>query len=321
MNDVDPTAWFERRTWQTRRHGVDELRALKGDRRVAVVLPALNEEATVGDLVRATVPLTTGPTPLVDELVVIDSGSTDRTVEYARAAGARVVHRHEVLPHVPVLQGKGEVLWRSLAATTADVIVFMDSDLVDTDPAALIPALIEPILTTTEVELVKGFYRRPLRIDGQETDTGGGRVTELLARPLLCALFPSLSRIVQPLGGEYAATRSLLRSVPFASGYGVEIGLLIDTRRSRGLDAIAQVNIGVRKHRNRSLLELGVMSGRILSTVLARAGALDPGTTLTQFHEVAGQWLPDDHEVSGWDRPPMETVGQAARTADAAPSR
>ena len=194
---------------------------------MSVVLPALNEEETVGAIVAAIVPLTRGDAPLVDELVVVDSGSTDRTIAVATAAGARVVRRTDVVPHLPPLPGKGEVLWRSLAATSGDVIVFLDSDLVDFDPA-FVPSLLGPILTLPGVGLVKGFYRRPLRLETTEEESlehGGGRVTELLARPLLAALRPELAGVVQPLGGEYAATRELLESVPFACGYGVEIGL------------------------------------------------------------------------------------------------
>ena len=142
------------------------------------------------------------------------------------------------------------MLWRSLAAATGDIIVFVDSDLIDPDPT-FVPKLVGPLLTTEGVHLVKGFYRRPLKVSGSEDANGGGRVTELVARPLLASLRPELSCLLQPLGGEYAGTRELLTSVPFAPGYGVEIGLLIDTYDRLGLDAIAQVNLGVRTHRNR----------------------------------------------------------------------
>jgi glucosyl-3-phosphoglycerate synthase len=253
----------------------------------------------------------------VDELVVLDSGSTDETIERAVAAGAQVIRREEVLPGVEPVPGKGEVLWRSLAATTGDLVVFLDSDLVDFDPV-FVPALLGPLLTSSGVALVKGFYRRPLRLESSELDTGGGRVTELLARPLLAALRPELSGIVQPLGGEYAATRELLESVPFAAGYGVEIGLLLDTHARYGLDALAQVNLGVRKHRNRSLLQLGVMARQILAAALHRCGP--PGTgsdgarnpddagQITQFRQLAGEWLPTTQRVQVTERPPMRQV-------------
>lgn len=310
---MDPVTedWFARRTWQEPAWTVADLIAAKAGRRVAVVLPALDEEATVGAIVTAVLPLTVGPAPLVDELVVMDSGSTDRTVEVAAAAGARVVLRTDVVPELAPVPGKGEVLWRSLAATTADIVCYLDSDLVDFDPA-FVPALLGPLLTAPGVALVKGFYRRPLRLETTQADTGGGRVTELLVRPLLAALRPELAGVVQPLGGEYAGTRELLESVPFAAGYGVEIGLLLDTHASRGLDALGQVNLGVRKHRNRSLLQLGVMARQILAAVLSRcaaeSGTGDSGGALVQFVQVDGEWLPSSTGVDVAERPPMGEV-------------
>jgi glucosyl-3-phosphoglycerate synthase len=299
--------WFARRTWQEPPWTVEELVAAKAGRRVSVVLPALDEEATVGAIVAAIVGLTTGPAPLVDELVVVDSGSTDRTVEVAAAAGARVVLRTDVVPELEPRPGKGEVLWRSLAATTGDVICYIDSDLVDFDPG-FVPALLGPLLVESGVGLVKGFYRRPLRLESTQADTGGGRVTELLVRPLLAALRPELAGVVQPLGGEYAGTRELLESVPFAAGYGVEIGLLLDTFERMGVDGIAQVNLGVRKHRNRSLVQLGAMARQILAAALGRLGVPDAGGALVQFLQVDGEWLPNSTPVAVADRPPMRDV-------------
>lgn len=298
----ETSAWFARRTWQTPQWTPDELVRLKGNRTVSVVLPALDEEATVGAVIASVRPLLGS---VVDELVVLDSGSTDATAAVAAAAGARVVDRMDVLPDWEPLPGKGEVLWRSLAATSGELIVFLDSDLVDPSPG-FVPALLGPLLESPDVRLVKGFYRRPLRLETAEEGTGGGRVTELLARPLLAALRPALSGLVQPLGGEYAATRALLESVPFAAGYGVEIGLLLDTEARHGIDALAQVNLGVRKHRNRSLLQLGVMSRQILGTALGRCGVDSAGGAgLTQFVQASGQWRPDVTEVLVADRPPM----------------
>ncbi|MGX7825198.1 glucosyl-3-phosphoglycerate synthase [Actinokineospora sp. 24-640] len=293
-----------RATWQSPEWTVSQLVLAKGARTVSVVLPALDEEATVAAVVASVRPLLG---TLVDELVVLDSGSVDRTVEVAVAAGARVVRREDVLPDLPCLPGKGEVLWRSLAATTGDLLVFLDSDLVDPDPA-FVPTLLGPLLVASGVHLVKGFYRRPLRVETTDHGTGGGRVTELLARPVLAALRPELSGVIQPLGGEYAATRAFLESVPFAGGYGVEIGLLLDAHTRHGVDGIAQVNLGVRKHRNRSLLQLGIMARQILGTVFTRCGVPVESDTLTQFVQVAGQWLPDTVTVPVSDRPPMREV-------------
>jgi glucosyl-3-phosphoglycerate synthase len=305
-------AWFAQRTWQSPEWTVQELLAAKGDRTVSVVLPALNEQDTVAGVIASVLPLVGS---VVDECVVIDSGSTDRTVAVATGAGARVVARDAVLADLPPLPGKGEVLWRSLAATDADVIVFLDSDLIDPDPG-FVTALLGPMLGRSDVHLVKGFYRRPLRLESAEVGTGGGRVTELLARPLLAALRPELAGIIQPLGGEYAVTREFAESVPFAAGYGVEIGLLLDAHARYGLDGLAQVNLGVRKHRNRSLLQLGVMSRQILGTALARCAVpadTDSAAAFTQFVQVDGEWLPDATDVLIADRPPMREVLAARR--------
>ncbi|HKS53335.1 MAG TPA: glucosyl-3-phosphoglycerate synthase [Pseudonocardiaceae bacterium] len=304
--------WFTEATVQRVSWTAEQLVAAKQGRSISVVLPALNEQATVGALVDALRPLVGG---LIDELVVMDSGSTDGTAEVAGKAGARVVQRTDVLPELAPWPGKGEVLWRSLAATSGDVLVFIDSDLVDFD-AGFVPALLGPVLLRPHTQLVKGFYRRPLRIESQETGTGGGRVTELLARPLLNALRPELAGVVQPLGGEYAATRELLESVPFAAGYGVEIGLLLDAHTRYGLDGLAQVNLGVRKHRNRSLLELGVMSRQILGAALPRCGVVQAGASagITQFVQLGARFLPTETDVLMADRPPMRDV-LAARSA------
>ncbi|OLF07178.1 glucosyl-3-phosphoglycerate synthase [Actinophytocola xinjiangensis] len=298
--DAAARAWFASRTWQSAGWTVAELVAAKGSRTVSVVLPALNEQATVAGVIASIAPLV--PT-LVDELVVVDSGSTDATVEVALAAGARVVHRTDVLSDLEPLPGKGEVLWRSLAATSGDLLVFVDSDLVDPDPM-FVPTLLGPLLLEPDIQLVKGFYRRPLSTE----DSGGGRVTELMARPLLSVLRPELAGVIQPLAGEYAGTRRLLEAVPFASGYGVEIGLLLDAHERVGLPGLAQVNLGVRRHRNQPLAALGVMARQILSTALARCGLPAAPGALTQFVQVADEWLPDTAAVPTADRPPMRQL-------------
>lgn len=295
-------AWFDTHTFQEPTWTTTELVAAKGMRTVSVVLPALDEQETVAGVVAAVRPLLG---TLVEEIVVLDSGSTDATAARAAAAGARVVSREQAVPGLDPVPGKGEALWRSLAATTGDLVVFLDADLVECDPG-FVPALLGPLLTVPGVGLVKGFYRRPIRVEGEHSETGGGRVTELLARPLLAALRPELAGVVQPLGGEYAGTRALLESLPFAAGYGVEMGLLLDTHARHGLGALAQVNLGVRKHRNRSLLQLGVMSRQILGTVLRRCEVNDGGAPLTQFHPLGSTWVAREQPVALADRPPMQ---------------
>ncbi len=287
--------------WSDRLWSIPELVDRKGDRRISVVLPALDEEATVGDVVGSIRPLVGR---LVDELLVIDSGSTDGTIAAARAAGAEVVTREEAVPDVSPRPGKGEVLWRSLAVARGDLIVFIDSDLVLPDPR-YVPRLVTPLLFDTDLHLVKGFYRRPLSTDRPTDADGGGRVTQLLARPLLAALAPELAEIMQPLGGEYAATRELLTDISFAPGYGVEIGILLDCWQRHGIDSIAQVDLGTRLHRNRPTHELTAMSRQIVATLLDRLGIRDSGRGLPQFLADSSGWQRTVSEVSLADRPPM----------------
>lgn len=301
--------WFATNTWHTPPWTREELLRRKADRTVSVVLPALDEEATVAGVVAAVRPWCG---TLVDELVVLDSGSSDDTAARAAAAGARVVDRGDVLPGYEPLPGKGEALWRSLAATSGDLLVFLDADLIEPSPE-FVPALLGPLLCEPAVHLVKGFYRRPLRLerhaaDDDDTAHGGGRVTELLARPVLHALRPELSEVVQPLGGEYAVTRRFAESVPFAVGYGVEIGLLLDAHTRYGLPGIAQVNLGVRKHRHRTLLQLGVTARQILGTALARAGHDAADVAFPQFVLDDGEWRRETSRVALTERPPMAGV-------------
>ncbi|MET9286378.1 glucosyl-3-phosphoglycerate synthase [Nocardia beijingensis] len=278
----------------------DELLERKRHRTVSVVVPALNEEDTVADVVASIRDLVG---TLVDELIVLDSGSTDRTAARARAAGATVYSREQALPAVPPCPGKGEVLWRSLAVASGDFIVFVDADLVAPDPE-FVPSLLAPLLSDDRLRLVKGFYRRPF---GAAAD-GGGRVTQLVARPLLTALAPELGELRQPLGGEYAATRELLRSLPFAPAYGVEIGILIDTWRRHGARAIGQVDLGARAHRNRPLHELAEMSRQVIATLLDRLGIPDSGAALTQYLPDGSSWRAVRGAAPAPDRPPMATL-------------
>jgi glucosyl-3-phosphoglycerate synthase len=296
--------WLAENSWNRPTWTIAELEAAKKGRTISVVLPALNEEETVASVIDTISPMLGG---LIDELIVLDSGSTDDTEIRAIAAGARVVSREQALPELPPNPGKGEVLWRSLAATTGDIVVFVDSDLIDPSPM-FVPNLVGPLLMRDGVHLVKGFYRRPLKVSGSEDANGGGRVTELVARPMLAALRPELSGVLQPLGGEYAGTRELLMSLPFAPAYGVEIGLLIDTYDKLGISAIAQVNLGVREHRNRPLTELGAMSRQVIATLLSRCGITDSGVGLSQFFADGDGFCPRVSRVSLEDRPPMNTL-------------
>ena len=315
----DARAWFEHRTTSATSLAEIDVDALllakrRGGHRISVVLPARNEETTVGVLVRDLVDRWVTDVPLVDELLVVDSNSTDATAEVARAAGAEVVAAGEVLPSHGDRPGKGEALWKSLAATTGDLVVYMDSDLLG-DVGHYVPGLLTPLLLDPRVEYVKGCYTRPLTVDGEHRPAGGGRVTELTARPLLNALWPELAGFVQPLGGEYAGRRSVLEQVPFVSGYGVEVGLLVDLLRICGLQGLAQVDLGTRTHSHQTDAALGKMAGQIVSTVLSRAergrsgrNRLEPGGLLTQFAHDGSGFVPTSHTVAVDERPPMADV-------------
>jgi glucosyl-3-phosphoglycerate synthase len=315
VSSMHPAAsrWFADRTSHAEDWPAQGLRPRKGDTQISVVLPALNEEATVGGIVGRIAEFA-DRTGLIDEIVVMDSGSTDRTAVLATAAGATVWHRDDVLPEFGSRPGKGEVLWKSLAVTKGDLLVYVDADLTNFCEHYL-TGLLGPLLTDPGVMLVKGFYDRPLGgVAG--SPAGGGRVTELMARPLLNAYFPELSGIVQPLAGEYAGRRSLLERIPFAAGYGVEIAMLIDAVRLCGLDALAQVDLDRRGHHHQDTAALGRMAATILHAVLRRVRHDAPvWTQLTQFQRgtAPGVVEPVDIEVTWPDRPPMVSLPGYAR--------
>ncbi|MGW7352154.1 glucosyl-3-phosphoglycerate synthase [Streptomyces sp. NPDC054784] len=341
--------WLERRSWSAADRPLSALldakRAGGADSGVSVVLPALNEERTVGAIVSAIRrDLMTDAVPLVDELVVLDSGSTDRTAAVAGDAGAKVVHRDEVLPRLPALPGKGEVLWRSLLATSGEIVCFVDADLRDFS-SRFVSGVVGPLLTEPDVRLVKAVYDRPLgpvpyepeagaAVPGAHEEPGterggdvgagggpgGGRVTELVARPLLNLHWPLLAGFVQPLGGEYAARRELLERLPFPVGYGVELGLLIDALHTAGLDALAQVDVGVRRHRHQDGQALGRMAAAIYRTAQQRlSGGPLVRPRLTQFERAAsGRFAARTHAVDTEERPPMRDVPEYAARRRAA---
>nr|WP_223188991.1 glucosyl-3-phosphoglycerate synthase [Streptomyces sp. TRM68416] len=310
MEEVE--RWLSTRSWSVTDRPLHQLLNAKQrtGQSVSVVLPALNEEETVGDIVAVIRHDLMQQVPLVDEIVVVDSGSTDRTSEVAAAAGARVVHRDAILPRIPTVPGKGEVLWRSLLATGGDIVCFIDADLKEFR-SEFVSGIVGPLLTEPGVDLVKAMYDRPL---GQAAGQGG-RVTELMARPLLNMHWPQLAGFVQPLGGEYAARRGLLEQLPFPVGYGVELGMLVDALHLVGLDALAQVDVGVRKHRHQDGQALGRMSAAIYRTAqlrLARGHLIRP--SLTQFERGEDGFEPRTYSVDTEERPPMvEIVEYASR--------
>ena len=316
-------AWATYRTGNVNQYKATELARTKRQR-VSVVIPARNEQATIGDIVSVIRRELVEQVPLVDEIVVVNSRSTDATAEIASAAGARVVDQDEITRGLPRMQGKGDALWAGLAASTGDIIAFVDGDLREFSQDFVV-GLVGPLLTDRTIEFVKGFYHRPLiGASGVEVD-GGGRVTELGARPLINLFWPELSGFVQPLAGEYAGRRSTLERIPFVSGYGVEIAMLIDLLDLVGLDALAQIDLGERHHRHQSIDALGRMSAQIMVTAwtrLHRRGLvtepLPPTTLLTQFQRGGDDVLPHLNrqvmvsDVSVTERPPLATLTRPA---------
>lgn len=282
--------------------------------RISLGLPALNEEATVGQVITAIKHELVTRHPLLDEMVLIDSGSTDSTCAIAQALGIPVYQHRDLVPSVGSFRGKGEALWKSLSVLTGDIVAWIDTDIRNIHPR-FVYGIVGPLLKYPRIQYVKGFYRRPIRVGGVLQSTGGGRVTELTARPLLNLFFPELSGVIQPLAGEYAGRRSLLERLPFFTGYGVEIGLLIDILEQVGLDAIGQVDLKRRVHRNQGLVSLSAMAFTILQVVMSR---LEANRRVQLFDELNHTMKLIQHGPEGFhvdlrsledvERPPMASL-------------
>lgn len=321
----DLREWFGKRTFHySQFEPISALREAKErmGTSVSVCIPARNEAPTIGRVVRVLRRALVDRSGLVDEIVVMDGGSGDDTAAIARAEGATVYSEDEVLPEAGPGQGKGEGLWKSLHACRGDIICWVDADIQNIHPR-FVYGLIGPLLADESVHYVKAFYERPLRDRKVTQPTGGGRVTELLARPVLNLFWPELAGIVQPLSGEYAGRRELLEQVRFSSGYGVELGLLIDIARRCGRDAIAQVDLEVRVHRNQDMPALSRMSFGIFQTALTRLaeeGRLEPDsypTTLYQFTNGLREYDMQAHQIVSVERPPIATVDGYRRRREA----
>jgi glucosyl-3-phosphoglycerate synthase len=294
---------------------LDDLLTAKGSTRVSLVVPARNEAGTVGDIVGRVRERLVDTVFLVDEIVVIDSDSTDGTYDAAVSAGAAVHRAAEIRPDLGAHPGKGEAMWKSLFVTTGELVVFMDADLTDWD-THFVPGLLGPLLTWPEVQLVKGFYERP----GEQGPLDGGRVTELVARPLISLLFGDLADLVQPLAGEWAVRRSHFASLSVPTGYAVELAALVDTVAAHGRSAIAQVDLGSRSHGHQPLLDLGGMAVQILAAALSRADPAHLGPEDRASRRILGsadsavlrQFLPGpvpmDKVVEVVERPPAEAL-------------
>ena len=290
--------------------------------RISVGLPTLNEEATIRKVIRAIRSRLVERFPLVDELVVIDSRSDDRTREIAGEEGVPVFIHDEILPETGSYRGKGEALW-SLHVLHGDIVVWIDTDVTSAHPK-FVYGIVGPLLMRPDLQFVKAFYQRPLHIGDELQATGGGRVTELAARPILNLFFPELSGIVQPLSGEQAGRRTLLEQLPFFSGYGGETGLLVDTLQRAGLGAIGQVDMKQRIHRNQSLYDLSKMSFEVLQVAIKRMGEAhgtnlleEANYTMKLIATRGGKLHLEMHDIIDVERPPMATIPayQARRNA------
>ncbi|HEX7948964.1 MAG TPA: glucosyl-3-phosphoglycerate synthase [Candidatus Limnocylindrales bacterium] len=281
---------------------------------VSLVLPTLNEEETIGPIVRRAIREMVGRVPLLDEVLVIDSASTDRTREIAEAEGARVVQHHEVLSRYGAFRGKGEALWKSLYETSGDLVVWADTDVRNWHPR-MVYGTLGPLLHEPRLQYVKGYYQRPIVQAGIMREGGGGRVTELVARPLINLFFPELSGFIQPLAGEYAGRRTLLEQIPFFTGYAVEIGHLVDIAERVGIEGLGQVDLERRIHRNQELEGLSRMSFVILQAVMKRLEErrkvrlfAELGSTMKLPRSGRGRLSLEVQELADLERPPMVRI-------------
>jgi len=309
------TQWLEKNTFHYSEFG-DLHRLVEEKQRknikISLCLPTLNEEKTIAKEIIIMKSELMMRYPLVDELIVIDSGSTDSTVEIAASFGADVYIANEILPHLDQFRGKGENLWKALYISKGDIIVYIDADIKNIHHRFGY-GLIGPLLIYDHIKYSKAFYDRPIAIGKNKIrPTGGGRVTELVIRPLFSLFFPELTQIIQPLSGEYAGFREILEKIPFPIGYGVETSMILDIYQKWGLDVIAQVDLERRIHRNQDTKALGRMSFAILKTFInrqKRSGLIDLKHDLfdemIQYNLVENEYQPDILRIKGLERPPM----------------
>jgi len=305
------------RTWHHSRFSdIGRLVALKEQKglKISLAFPTLNEEATIGKEILVIRTELMDRFPLLDEIVVIDSSSQDKTRQVAEQYGARVVESKDILPNHGTYRGKGENLWKSLYALQGDIIVWVDADIANIAPK-FVYGLVGPLLEDDSIGYVKAFYERPMRSSSGIAPSGGGRVTEILVRPIFSLFYPQLARLIQPLSGEYAGRRSLLEQLAFSVGYGVELGHLIDVYHEFGIESLAQVDLDLRIHRNQTTEALGRMAYGILNTFLDRARRYGDAEVLHELGDrhVALRVEESEHkvvatEISAVERPPMIEV-------------
>lgn len=288
--------------------------------KISLCIPTLNEEETIGKEVMILKRALVDDIPLIDEFAVIDSGSTDRTAEICTSGGVEFVHSGDILPSFGFKRGKGENLWKSVYHLTGDIICFVDADISNIHPR-FVYALIAPLLLSPDTHYVKSFYERPLvQSSGDIRSSGGGRVTEILVRPLLSLFYPELTQLFQPLSGEYAVRREVLERIPFPVGYGVETSHLLDVYEHWGMEAFAQVDLDKRIHRNQSTAALGRMSFGILQSFLARLRAQEKMTTSSELSsiyralEIAGPHYQEiKTQIIEEERPPLIEIPEYLR--------
>lgn len=317
--EIDLHEWFKTHTFHNREfRNVSELLKLKKEQgvKISLAIPTLNEADNVGHVISVIKSELLDKKPLLDEIIVIDSGSSDGTIEIAKEAGARVFLAEKCLKEEGIYFGKGENLWKSLHILKGDIIVWIDADIKNMHPK-FVYGLVGPLLKFKEIGYVKGFYRRPIRIGKQIVATGGGRTTEIMVRPFFNYLFPELSGFIQPLSGEYAGRREILEKVPFFIGYGVETGLLIDIMNRFGLNAMAQVDLDVRVHRNHSIIALGRQSFGILQVLFKRASDMgrircnyNPNTLFRRPKKTQKEYLLTEKEIVEKEREPIINVSK-----------
>ncbi len=279
---------------------------------ISLCFPTLNEEQTIAKEIIIMKSELMMRYPLLDEIVVIDSGSEDQTVDIALEYGADVYSADDILPDLEKYKGKGENLWKALYVTRGDILIYLDADIKNIHHR-FVYALLGPLILNREVKYVKAFYDRPLTIDRKiKRPTGGGRVTELVVRPLFSLFFPELTQILQPLSGEYAGYRELLDKIPFPIGYGVETSMILDIYDKWGLDVIAQVDIEKRVHRNQDLKALGKMGFVILKTFFQRLEKLgiienkqEIFNEMIQYNFFKEEYKADIYPLEELERPPM----------------
>jgi hypothetical protein len=315
---IEKLDWYSKHTFKHQDFkDIKRLVELKkeGGHVISLCLPTYNEVGTIGNILKVLQKKLLLENPLLDEIIVIDGQSTDGTLEIVEEAGVKVYSQDKVLRGLGKAQGKGEALWKSLYCMKGDIIVWIDADIRNIHPR-FVYGLVGPLLQYPKIQLVKGFYQRPLDSGlKRRRKTGGGRVTELVARPLLSLFYPELSALIQPLSGEYAGRRAMLESIPFFTGYGVEIGMIIDVMNRGGMEALAQTDLVERVHYNQTIPALGRMSFGVMQAVLLRLQE-DGKIELTQDYEhyftqvdfKEGDYLLDKRRIEVVERPPMREV-------------